>query len=129
MFKPLVSAVLALLIAVPGLLFAATPVNVNTADASDIAKALDRIGPAKAEAIVAYREAHGPFKKVEDLGHVKGIGKSIIALNRSAILLSDDSAAASPAPEAAADPAAAPATSGKSVHKARKKAAVATDSE
>lgn len=127
MFKPLASAVLALLIAVPGLLFAATPVNVNTADAGAIAKALDRIGPAKAEAIVAYREAHGPFKKVEDLGHVKGIGKSIIALNRSAILLADDSAAASPAAETTeSTESAAPA---QPAHKARKKAAAASTSE
>ena len=125
MLKTLFSAALALFIAVPGLLFAATPVNINTADASAIAKALDRIGPSKADAIVAYREAHGPFKKVDDLGHVKGIGKSIIALNRSAILLADDDAAAT-APASDATESAAPT---KPAHKAKKKPASASESE
>ncbi|HEY0197373.1 MAG TPA: helix-hairpin-helix domain-containing protein [Rhodanobacter sp.] len=125
MFKKLAAAAFALLLVAPGLLLAATPVNINTADAATIAKALDRIGQSKAQAIVAYREAHGPFKKVDDLNHVKGIGKATIELNRSAILLADDAdAAAAPAP--AATEAETPA---KPTHEGRKKAAAATDSE
>ena len=45
----------------------AEPVNINTADATALAKALNGIGPAKAKAIVSYREKNGPFKNVEQL--------------------------------------------------------------
>ncbi|MBQ4854179.1 helix-hairpin-helix domain-containing protein [Rhodanobacter sp. B2A1Ga4] len=98
MFNKLAAVALALALAMPGLLLAATPVNINQADAAAIAKSLDGIGPARAEAIVAWREAHGPFKKADDLKHVKGIGKATIERNRAAILLSDDAAAATDAP-------------------------------
>lgn len=84
----------ACLLAAPALLLAATPVNINQADASSIAKSLDGIGASKAEAIVAWRDAHGPFKQIEDLGQVKGIGKATIERNRDAILLADDKAPA-----------------------------------
>jgi competence protein ComEA len=82
--------------------FAATPVNVNKADAATLAKSLDGVGNAKAEAIVAWREEHGPFKSVDDLAQVKGIGAATLERNRSAVLLSDaegdGKAAAKPAP-------------------------------
>ncbi len=89
MFSKLAKLVIALTLAVPGLLFAATPVNINQANAATIAKSLDGIGPSRAKAIVAWREAHGPFKKADDLKHVKGIGKATIERNRGAILLAD----------------------------------------
>ncbi|HWU78306.1 MAG TPA: helix-hairpin-helix domain-containing protein [Rhodanobacter sp.] len=92
MFRKLAILALVLTLAVPELLFAATPVNINQANAATIAKSLDGIGPSRAEAIVAWREAHGPFKKVDDLHHVKGIGKATIERNRSAILLADGTA-------------------------------------
>jgi competence protein ComEA len=91
MFNKFAAAALALTLALPGLLLAATPVNINQASAAAIAKSLDGIGQSKAEAIVAWREAHGPFKKADDLRHVKGIGKATIERNRSAILLADGS--------------------------------------
>ncbi|MDE1893194.1 MAG: helix-hairpin-helix domain-containing protein [Xanthomonadaceae bacterium] len=83
---------LALGLALPGLLFAATPVNINRADAATIARSLDGIGPSRADAIVAWRTAHGPFKKADELRRVKGIGKATIERNRSAILLADTGA-------------------------------------
>ena len=92
---------LALALLLPALSFAATPVNVNQADAATIAKSLDGIGTSKAQAIVTWRDAHGPFKTVDDLTHVKGIGKSTLARNRDAILLTDAAPAATPAPAAA----------------------------
>lgn len=103
MLNKLAAIVLALSLAVPGLLFAATPVNINQASATAIAKSLDGVGNSKAQAIVDWREAHGPFKKVDDLRHVKGIGKATIDRNRDAILLTDDTAVAST--DTAADPA------------------------
>ena len=54
--------------------FAAEPVNINTADAAMLSTKVTGIGPAKAEAIVAYRKEHGPFKNVDELANVKGIG-------------------------------------------------------
>lgn len=53
---------------------AAQPVNINHADAATLAGALRGIGMRKAEAIVAYRTEHGPFKSVDELANVKGIG-------------------------------------------------------
>ena len=92
MFHKLAAAALALTLALPGLLLAATPININQANAAAIAKSLDGIGQSRAEAIVAWREANGPFKKADDLRHVKGIGKATIERNRSAILLTDEAA-------------------------------------
>ena len=91
MFNKLAALVVGLMLSAPGLLLAATPVNINQANAATIAKSLDGIGTSKAEAIVAWREAHGPFKKADDLKRVKGIGKATIERNRSAILLTDTS--------------------------------------
>lgn len=61
-----------------------TPVNINSADAITLAN-LDGIGASKAEAIVAYREANGPFATVSDLSKVKGIGTKTIASNAERI--------------------------------------------
>ena len=49
------------------------PVPVNTAPASELQK-LPGIGPKLAEAIIEYRTRSGPFKRVEELLEVKGIG-------------------------------------------------------
>ena len=50
-------------------------VNINTASPSEL-EALPGIGPAKAKAIVDYRQQHGAFKSVEELKNVKGIQDS-----------------------------------------------------
>jgi competence protein ComEA len=50
------------------------PVNLNTATAADLEK-LPGIGPATAARIVEYRKEKGPFKKIEELMNVKGIGE------------------------------------------------------
>ena len=60
----------------------AGPVNVNTADAKTLARELQGVGIAKAEAIVAYREKNGPFKSAEDLIKVKGLGKKLVDQNK-----------------------------------------------
>ncbi|MCX7682298.1 MAG: helix-hairpin-helix domain-containing protein [Anaerolineae bacterium] len=48
-------------------------ININTATAAQL-ETLPRIGPAMAQRIVEYREANGPFKTVEELQNVPGIG-------------------------------------------------------
>ena len=51
--------------------------DLNTATVAEL-KALKGIGQKKAEAIVAYREANGAFKSVDELKKVKGIGDKIL---------------------------------------------------
>lgn len=60
----------------------AGPVDINTADAATLARELKGIGPARAEAIVAWREANGPFRSPEDLVLVQGIGERVLEDNR-----------------------------------------------
>jgi competence protein ComEA len=57
---------------------ASAPLDINTADAAAIER-LPGIGPVKAAAIVDYREAHGPFRSVEALDEVQGIGSATVA--------------------------------------------------
>jgi competence protein ComEA len=45
----------------------AGPVNLNSADAATLARELDGIGPAKAQAIVEFRQKNGPFRSPDDL--------------------------------------------------------------
>ena len=68
----------------------AGPVNVNTADAETISEELKGIGLSKAEAIVEYREKHGPFRSADDLSLVKGIGERTVELNRADIRVGPD---------------------------------------
>ena len=86
----------------------AGPVNLNSADAATLAKELDGIGPAKAAAIVEYRQKNGPFRTPEDLLKVEGIGQKVLDQNKSNIRL--DRAGAAPA--APAKPASKPAPKG-----------------
>ena len=57
----------------PDSLLPGEAINVNAAGAGDLDR-LPGIGPAKAEAILAYREEHGPFQTVDGLLEVSGIG-------------------------------------------------------
>lgn len=64
-----------------------TQVDINSADAATLALALDGVGMAKAQDIIAYREQNGDFKTVDDLQKVRGIGKATLERNRSRILV------------------------------------------
>jgi competence protein ComEA len=52
--------------------------NINTATASEL-DALPGVGPAKAAAILQYREEHGPFTRAEDLALVPGFGPALVS--------------------------------------------------
>ena len=65
----------------------AAAVNINKADAATLASALTGVGTARAQEIVRYRESYGPFKSVDELSDVKGIGKSTLDENRARITL------------------------------------------
>lgn len=66
----------------------AGPVNINTASADNLAVNLKGVGKKKAEAIVAYRQHNGPFKSINDLEKVKGIGPKLLQKNRENLLIS-----------------------------------------
>ena len=65
----------------------AVSVNINEADADTLATQLVGVGTAKAAAIVAYREANGPFKNVDELSRVKGIGAKLVEKNRANLII------------------------------------------
>jgi competence protein ComEA len=71
-----------------GLAFAGA-VNINTADAKTLAKELVGVGAAKAEAIVRYRTEKGPFKNVDELRKVEGIGEATFEHNKNSIKVKD----------------------------------------
>ncbi len=53
-------------------------VNINTAGSEKL-QTLPGIGEKRAAAIIAYREEHGPFRIVEDITNVSGIGEGILS--------------------------------------------------
>lgn len=66
---------------------AVSKVDVNTATVSQLAS-LKRIGAKKAAAIVAYRNAKGPFKSLDELSKVKGISTGIVNANKAVLVIS-----------------------------------------
>ena len=69
----------------------AGPININTANIESLAKNIKGVGVKKAQAIVQYRKTHGPFKRVDDLVKVKGIGPKLLEKNRADLRISSQS--------------------------------------
>jgi len=61
-------------------------INLNKATAAELSQ-LKGIGMKYAERIVAYREKNGPFKNVEDLLNVQGIGPKTLEKNKDIIIV------------------------------------------
>jgi len=72
----------------PTFLLEAPRVDLNTADAQALAT-LPGIGDVLAGRIIAYRAAHGPFRSLEELDRVTGIGEALIEGLRGAVTLGD----------------------------------------
>ncbi|MDP3723107.1 MAG: helix-hairpin-helix domain-containing protein [Candidatus Omnitrophota bacterium] len=67
-------------------LASARQVDVNTAEVTQLER-LPGVGPALARRIVAYRTVHGPFRSLEELSGVEGIGaKTVEALADYAVV-------------------------------------------
>ena len=66
------------------------PVNVNTADVTAL-MTVDGITDWRAERIIAYREANGPFQAIDDLTDVRGIGAGTLNRMREQIALQGSS--------------------------------------
>lgn len=64
---------------------AATPLDINSATAEELSVVMSGIGLVNAEAIVAYRDQHGPFQTLEELTAVKGIGAATVEKNREVL--------------------------------------------
>ena len=61
-------------------------VNLNTATSQEL-QTLSGIGQSKADKIIAYREANGPFKSIEELTEVSGIGEKTFESLKDAICI------------------------------------------
>ncbi len=70
-----------------------TPININTATAADLQR-LPGIGAKTAARVIEYRQKNGPFKKVEELMNVRGIGE------RNFLRLKDQVSVGAPKPAA-----------------------------
>ncbi len=66
--------------AVPG------PVNLNTASLAEL-DTLPGVGPATAQAIIDHREQQGPYRSVDDLLDVRGIGDAKLAELRDRVVV------------------------------------------
>ena len=62
----------------PDSLLEGETIDINTADAYDLQR-LPGIGEKRAQAILDYREEHGPFGSVDELDDVEGIGEGILS--------------------------------------------------
>jgi competence protein ComEA len=66
---------------------ASTLININTADKASL-MTLTGIGEVKAQAIIDYRVANGPFAAIEDIMNVSGIGTATFNNIKSSITIS-----------------------------------------
>lgn len=60
------------------------PIDLNTATAEEL-DTLDGVGPATASKILQYRAEHGPFRSVDDLEQIPGIGPKKLAAMRARV--------------------------------------------
>ena len=79
----------AMLLVIAGWAFAANQVNINTADVQTLTTELKGVGEKKAQAIIDYRDEHGPFKSATDLTAVKGIGDKLLEDNADKIIVEE----------------------------------------
>jgi competence ComEA-like helix-hairpin-helix protein len=65
------------------------PIDLNRADAATL-RQLKGIGLKRAQAIVQYREQHGNFKQIAELGKIKGIGSKLAKKLKNKISIGDN---------------------------------------
>lgn len=80
---------LILLLSSPAAILAAGTININTADKATLTS-IKGVGEKRAEAIIDYRKKNGPFKTVDELTSVSGVGQSTVDTNRDILSVSDD---------------------------------------
>ncbi len=67
----------------------AESVDINSASAEELAAVLPGIGPSKARSIIEWRETYGPFRSIEQLLEVSGIGPRTLENIRPYVRLGD----------------------------------------
>jgi competence protein ComEA len=77
-------------------------VNINTASAQEL-QLLPGIGPAKAQRVIQYRKGH-PFRTIEELARVKGIGPKTVRKLRPHLTVRGATTVRVPGTPAAASP-------------------------
>ncbi|MCX6338696.1 MAG: helix-hairpin-helix domain-containing protein [Candidatus Aureabacteria bacterium] len=60
-------------------------ININTASVTELDDALSGIAAKKAGTIVQFRKTHGPFRSIEDIKNVPGIGEKLFERNKDRI--------------------------------------------
>ncbi len=81
-YSKLLFVVMALMLTLQLPAYAAEMVDINRADAETMIANWKGIGEKKARAIISYRKKNGPFKSIDDLLNVKGIGEGLIKKNK-----------------------------------------------
>lgn len=82
---------------------ACAAINLNTATKDELV-ALPGIGPSKAQAILDYRNQHGPFRSVDEIRKVKGIGEKLFAQIKPELSIGPAKPGAGPAAKVEAKP-------------------------
>lgn len=80
--------IFAVLLSLPVLLYAGQTININTAD-KELLMSIKGVGEKRAEAIIAYRKQNGPFKSVDQLSEIKGLGQYFVDSNRDVLVVKD----------------------------------------
>jgi competence protein ComEA len=83
------SILLSLLLALPVVSFSAESININTANKEALMSVIKGVGEKKAEAIILYREENGPFKSIDELTNVKGVGQGMVDKHREMLSTSE----------------------------------------
>lgn len=76
----------------------AESLDINTATVDQFDQVMVGVGKSKAEAIIKDRETNGPFKSVDDLARVKGIGPATLQQNRDKLTTAPIPTPAPPTP-------------------------------
>ena len=84
--KALAMCILALGLS-PFVIWALEPVNINLVSTEILAESSLSVGLLKANRIVEYREAHGPFEYIDELAALQGIGSAAVEKTCSVIRL------------------------------------------
>jgi comEA protein len=81
----------------------AQPVNINTANSEQLQQ-VPGIGPATADKILKMRKSYGPFKSVDDLLAIRGLGAKRLEKMRKYLTVGKAAAPKNPQPTSQAPP-------------------------